>query len=169
VILHPQIKNCAKSITKSNYKKRATKIQDDQWKSIIGTPNFWQTGKQKFSVKILQVKRNFISVGIALDTVDFNSYIHGENNSWMVCFCCGGKIFDGKGNRKHVDMNQFEGKLKAGDVLSVEMDMDHRLFQFYINEKPAGPAVQVLLNGDHKSHLAPAIDLNDQNDSIEFI
>ena len=171
-ILNPKIKNCANSIRKSENSKIAIKIgEDGLFRGLIGSPNFSSFGKQKFSVKILQVQRNDISIGVALDTVDVNSLhgLHGENNSWMVCFCCNGDFYGAGRQHEHIDLDELGGKIKEGDVVSVEMDMDSMLLQFYINAKPAGPSVQVLLNSDEKPHLAPAIDLRLQNDSVEFI
>ena len=107
--------------------------------------NLPPTGTHSVSLKILSMSNIGFSCGVALDSTPLEGQIHDTcDNSWMVCFECGGKFFggsSGQASQELIDMNQFGGRLKRGDVVAVEVNMDTLQLQFSINGKAAGRQV----------------------------
>ena len=168
----PRFVGSRNGIRVSNDNKTATKIENDcKLEGIFGTPSIPSKGEHKFSFKIIQTNGRFIYMGVALYTMDLNSYsnIASSAKTWML-YLYDGQMYNERRLQEHAKKDiQKAGGVKAGDVIGVQVNSNERTLQFYLNEKPLGATVILTLQENELQHLVPALDLCNLNDAVEFI
>ena len=89
-------------------------------------------------------------------------------SAWMF-ECYSGNCYNaGKSVQNLIDVKSGGGN-RVGDVIGVEVNMNTRTLQFYVNGAAAGPQTAIALDAQQAAHLVPAVDLYWENSSVEFV
>ena len=149
----------------SQNRKVAKKISRNNWDGLLAEPTFSQKGRQKYSMKILGFSGNMM-IGVALKSTYLYSGAYSQGSSWMLSSA--GYIYYQGSYRSYLDMGRI-GSFLAGDIITVQVDMDTKVLSFRVNSLTLGPAIRMSISYSDLQNLAPAVDIYYAGDSVALL
>ena len=163
------IANSNPNILVSENRKTARKINRNTiWECILAEPTINPRGRQKFSIRILSITSNQeILVGVALKSTNLYSGAWSQSTAWMF-YAKNGVIYYQGSSWAYFNTGRI-GSFRAGDIITVQVDMDTKLLSFRVNTITLGPAIRMNIASSDMTNLIPAADFYNVGDSLEFI
>lgn len=151
------------------YEKKTTiekQHQNGVWHGILAKFCYSEGGKYSTDILINKTSSSHIMIGVAqIDSFPKQGgfYAYTTKSAWMF-YCANGNKYSRNSNSGY-----FNRAVKAGEVVSVLIDMDNRELSFAVNYILCGKAYDVAFESDDYKKLALAIDLYNIGDSVTIL
>ena len=107
-------------------------------------------------------------IGVALDSTDVTGGTYTKATAWMF-YCYDGNLYNSVSGKQQLYDVKVKGGNRVGDVIGVEVNVEGKTLQFFVNEAAAGPMFHLPLRQQQLTHLAAAVDLGPRDDSVEVL
>jgi len=148
----------------SDNNKMVTRIGSNTWLGVKMIPKFLSSGRQRFSIRIVNNQNKYIMIGVALCNTDPTNGYYSKTTGWMYYNMTGG-LYNGGGQTAYFSRFPIE----VNDMITTVMDMDSLILSFEMNGINFGPAYRLPLKPSERANLCPAVDLYHIGDSVAVI